>query len=53
MGLSGPAVVFLGVIGLIWVGLYLVGLGRRWGVLVPFGLMPLIWPLFCEEKPVV
>jgi hypothetical protein len=39
MGLSGPAVLFLGVIGLIWVGLYLVGLGRRWGVLVPFGLM--------------
>lgn len=39
MGLSTPALVFVGLIGLAWVVLYLAGLGRRWGILVPFALM--------------
>ncbi len=42
MGMSGPVMLSVGVIGLVFVCLYLVGLGKRWGVLVPFGLMLLV-----------
>lgn len=41
MGLSTPALLFVGLIGPVWVLLYLAGLGRRWGILVPFSLMML------------
>lgn len=42
MNLTAPAMGMLGLIGLIWVVLYLMGLGRRWGILVPVGLMVLV-----------
>jgi hypothetical protein len=39
MNLTAPAMVIAGLSVVVWLGLYLVGLGRRWGVLVPFALM--------------
>lgn len=40
--MSTPALLFLGLLGLTWAVLCLAGLGRRWGILVPFGLMLLM-----------
>lgn len=42
MGMSAPVMLFAALIGLALVCLYLIGLGKRWGVLVPFGLMLLV-----------
>lgn len=39
MNLTAPAMGIAGLIMLVWLALYLMGLGRRWGVMVPFALM--------------
>jgi hypothetical protein len=39
MNLTVPAMGLAGLLCLIWAGMYLMGLGRRWGMLVPFGMM--------------
>lgn len=40
--MSAPAMLFLGLLGSAILVLCLVGFGRRWGILVPFGLMLLM-----------
>ena len=39
MNLTYPALGLAGLAFVVWLGFYLVGLGRRWGMLLPMGLM--------------
>lgn len=39
MNLTVPALGLAGLLAIVWAGFFLIGLGKRWGMLVPLGLM--------------